>query len=267
MSLSVVIADDETAARARLRRFMADEPDVQIVAECEDGKSAVAAVLQHRPQLVFLDVRMPELNGFQVLESLPRDSLPHFVFVTAFKDYALDAFAADALDYLLKPFDSARFKATLRRARQRIADRADRTPLLEAIQQLGRVSTDLQAAMSRLPANGDSNGAAAATLDRITVKADGRVMFVKASDVDFIESAANYVKLHVGAQSYSVRDKIGALAERLDRKQFARIHRTTIVNIDRIREVQPWFSGDAIVILRDGKKLRLSRLYRRSLAL
>ena len=138
MSLSVVIADDEAAARARLRRFMADEPDVQIVAECEDGKSAVAAILQHQPELVFLDVRMPELNGFQVLDSLPRDALPHFVFVTAFKDYALDAFAVDALDYLLKPFDAARFKATLRRARQRIADRADRAPLLEAIQQLGR---------------------------------------------------------------------------------------------------------------------------------
>ncbi|MGH7620658.1 MAG: LytR/AlgR family response regulator transcription factor [Gemmatimonadaceae bacterium] len=266
MPLSVVIADDEAAARARLRRFMSDEPDVQIVAECEDGKSAVAAVLEHRPDLVFLDVRMPELNGFQVLDSVPRDTVPHFVFVTAFKDYALDAFAVDALDYLLKPFDAARFKATLRRARQRIADRADRTPLLEAIHQLGRLRTDLEAAVARLPANGGT-GDAPATLDRITVKADGRVMFVKTTDVDFIESAANYVRLHVGPQMYSVREKIGTLADRLDRKQFARIHRTTIVNIDRIREVQPWFSGDAIVILRDGKKLRLSRLYRRSLAL
>jgi two-component system LytT family response regulator len=266
MSLSVLIADDEAAARARLRRFMADEPDVQIVSECEDGKSAVAAILQHHPELVFLDVRMPELNGFQVLDSLPKDALPHFVFVTAFKDYALDAFAVDALDYLLKPFDAARFKATLERARQRIADRTDRGPLLDAIQQLGRLRTDLQAAMARLPANGDPS-TVPAMLDRITVKSDGRVMFVKTADVDFIESAANYVKVHIGAQSYSVREKIGALADRLDRRQFARIHRTTIVNIDRIREVQPWFSGDAIVILRDGKKLRLSRLYRRTLAL
>ena len=266
MSLSVVIADDEAAARARLRRFMADEPDVQIVSECEDGRSAVAAVLEHRPDLVFLDVRMPELNGFQVLDSLPREAIPHFVFVTAFKDYALDAFAVDALDYLLKPFDSARFKETLQRARQRIADRSDRGPALDAIRQLGRLRADLQAAMSRLPANGESSDAPA-MIDRITVKSDGRVMFVKAADVDFIESAANYVKVHVGAQSYSVREKISALADRLDRRQFARIHRTTIVNVDRIREVQPWFSGDAIVILRDGQKLRLSRMYRRTLAL
>jgi two-component system LytT family response regulator len=266
MSLSVLIADDEPAARARIKRFMADEPDVQIVSECEDGKSAVDAVLEHRPDLVFLDVRMPELNGFQVLESLPREAIPHFVFVTAFKDYALDAFAVDALDYLLKPFDAARFKETLKRARQRIAERSDRAPLLDAIRQLGRLRVDLQAAVSRLPMNGEPSEAPA-MVDRITVKSDGRVMFVKAADVDFIESAANYVKVHVGQQSYSVREKISALADRLDRRQFARIHRTTIVNVDRIREVQPWFSGDAIVILRDGKKLRLSRMYRRTLAL
>ena len=266
MSLSVLIADDEAAARARLRRFMADEPDVQIVSECEDGRSAVAAVLKHRPDLVFLDVRMPELNGFQVLDSLPREAVPHFVFVTAFKDYALDAFAVDALDYLLKPFDATRFKATLQRARERIATRGDRRPLLEAIRQLGKLRADLQAAVSRAATNGESTDAPA-MLDRITVKSDGRVMFVKAADVDFIESAANYVKVHVGAQSYAVREKISALADRLDRRQFARIHRTTIVNVDRIREVQPWFSGDAIVILRDGQKLRLSRMYRHTLSL
>src|SRR5262249_48469941 len=213
-----------------------------IVAECEDGQSTVAAILAHKPDLVFLDVRMPELNGFQVLDSVPRETVPYFVFVTAFKDYAIDAFAADALDYLLKPFDSARFKSTLARARQRIADHGDRAPLLDAIRQLSGLRNDLQVAMSKLPTTGDS-AEAAPSLDRITVKSDGRVMFVKTADVDFIESAANYVKLHVGAQSYSVREKIGALADRLDRRQFARIHRTTIVNIDRIREVQPWFSG------------------------
>jgi two-component system LytT family response regulator len=265
MSLSVLIADDQAAARARLKRFMADEPDVQIVAECADGRTAVDAVLSHRPDLVFLDVRMPELNGFQALDSVPRDALPHFVFVSAFKDYSLDAPAVDAIEYLLKPFDSARFKATLARARQRIADRADRGPLIEAIRQLG-LRSDLQAAVSTLPSNGDP-GEAPPALERITVKSDGRVMFVKTSDVDFIESAANYVKLHVGAQSFSIREKISALADRLDRRKFARIHRTTIVNVERIREVQPWFSGDAIVILRDGKKLRLSRMYRRALAL
>jgi two-component system LytT family response regulator len=266
MSLSVLIVDDEAAARSRLKRFLADEPDVQVVAECEDGQAAVASILSQKPDLVFLDVRMPELNGFQELDAVPHDALPHFVFVTAFKDHAADAFHVDALDYLPKPFDSARFKSTLRRARQRIADRADRAPLIEAIRQLSGRGQGLQVATSRLPGASDPSEPQT-TIDHITVKADGRVMFVKTADVDFIESAANYVKLHVGGQSYSVREKIGALADRLDRKQFARIHRTTIVNIDRIREVQPWFSGDAIVILRDGKKLRLSRMYRRTLAL
>jgi two-component system, LytTR family, response regulator len=265
MSLSVLIADDEAAARARLKRFLADEADVQIVAECEDGHSAAAAILSHKPDLVFLGVRLRELNGLQVLDFAPPDAIPQFVFVTSFKD-ALDASARDALDYLLKPFDSARFKATLARARQRVAERANRGPQLEAIRQLSDRRSEPHAA-STLPATNGHTDTQPPALDRITVKADGRVMFVKTTDVDFIESAANYVKLHVGAQSYSVREKISALADRLDRKQFARIHRTTIVNVDRIREVQPWFSGDAIVILRDGQKLRFSRMYRRTLAL
>lgn len=264
--LSVLIADDEAAARERLRTFMADESDVQVVAECEDGRSAAAAIVSRKPDLVFLDVRMPELNQFQVLDSVPRDTLPHFVFVTAVKDYPLEAVAVDAMDHLVEPFDAPRVKATLVRARERIAHHADRGPVLDAIKQLSRTGTELDATPSEQPpSNGDAPPPQA--LEEITVKSDGRVLFVKTADVDFIESAANYVKLHVGAQSYSVRDKIGSLADRLDRKQFARIHRTTIVNINRIREVQPWFSGDAIVILRDGKKLRLSRMYRRSLAL
>jgi two-component system LytT family response regulator len=266
MSLSVLIADDEAAARARLKRFIADEPDVQIVAECADGRSAGDAVVSHKPDLVFLDVRVPELNGFQVLDAVPRDTIPHFVFVTAFKDSAVDAFEVGAIDYLLKPFDSSRFKETLARARQRIADRADRGPFLEVIRHVSRLRTDSQTTASPLPSNGE-NGGPPASLERITVKSDGRVMVVQTSDVDFIESAANYVKLHIGAQSFSVREKISTLADRLDRRKFARIHRTTIVNVDRIREVQPWFSGDAIVILRDGQKLRLSRMYRRALAL
>ena len=262
--LSVLIADDEAAARARLKTFMADESDVQVVAECEDGRSAAAAIMSRKPDLVFLDIRMPELDEFQVLDSVPRDTLPQFVFVSAFKDHALAASAVDATDHLVEPFDAPRVKATLVRARQRIAHHADRGPVLDAIRQLSRPRADVEITP---PAAANGDAPPSQTIDRISVKSDGRVMFVKTADVDFIESAANYVKLHVGAQSYSVREKIGSLADRLDRKQFARIHRTTIVNIDRIREVQPWFSGDAIVILRDGKKLRLSRMYRRSLAL
>jgi len=131
--LSVLIADDEAAARARLKTFMADESDVQVVAECEDGRSAAAAIMSRKPDLVFLDIRMPELNEFQVLDSVPRDTLPHFVFVSAFKDYALDASAVDATDHLVEPFDALRVKATLVRARQRIAHHADRGPVLDPV--------------------------------------------------------------------------------------------------------------------------------------
>jgi two-component system, LytTR family, response regulator len=261
MSLSVVIADDEAAARARLRSFVADEADLQVVAECGDGRSTVAAIRAQKPDLVFLDVRLPELNGLQTLDSVPLGSLPHFVFVT--KDHELEAVSADTLDCLREPFDLTGFKATVSRVRQRIADRADPEPVLQTIRELAREGSDHQ-----VPVQAASDGEApAAVLDRITVKSEGRLVSVNTADVDFIESAANYVKLHVGSQSYSVREKISALADRLDRRQFARIHRTTIVNVDRIREVQPWFSGDAFVILRDGQKLRLSRMYRRALAL
>jgi two-component system LytT family response regulator len=265
MSLSVVIADDEAAARARLRSFVADEADLQIVAECEDGRSTVAAIRARKPDLVFLDVRLPELNGLQTLDSVPRDSLPHFVFVT--KDHELEAVSADMLDCLREPFDLTRFKATVSRVRQRMVEDSDREPVLETIRQLSQLQIDRQVPVQAVP---DAMGRAAApgaTLDRITVKSEGRLMSVNTADVDFFESAANYVKLHVGSQSYSVREKISALADRLDPRRFARIHRTTIVNVDRIREVQPWFSGDAFVILHDGQKLRLSRMYRRALAL
>jgi len=264
MSLSVVIADDEVAARARLRSFVADEADLQVVAECEDGRSTAAAIQANKPDLVFLDVRLPELSGLQTLDSVPRESLPHFVFVT--KDHELESIGADALDCLREPFDITRFRSTVSRARQRIVDHSDREPVLQTIRELAQWKGDHQASLQPGAAavNGENAGA---VLDRITVKSEGRLMSVNTADVDFIESAANYVKLHVGSQSYSVREKISALADRLDRRQFARIHRTTIVNIDRIREVQPWFSGDAFVILRDGKKLRLSRMYRRALAL
>ena len=267
MPLSVLIADDERVARARLRRLLSNEPDVQIVAECSDGQEAVAAILEHHPDLVFLDIQMPELNGFQVLDALSPDAVPAFIFVTAYEQYALDAFAVEALDYLLKPFDAERLQSTLARARRRIGASSERRPLLDAIRELAESQRELQASVDRLS---DGNTAVlapapAAPLTRLSVKADGRITFIRVSDVDYFESAANYVKVHVGAQTFRVREKMMELSSRLDPKQFARIHRAIIVNIDRIREIQPWFSGDAVVILRDGQKLRLSRSYRNAL--
>jgi two-component system LytT family response regulator len=265
VSLSVIIADDERVARARLRRLLSNEADVEIVAECSDGQVAVAAILEHRPDLVFLDIQMPDLNGFQVLDTLPANAIPNFIFVTAYEQYALDAFAVEALDYLLKPFDAERLQLALARARRRIAASDERRPLLDAIRQLAESQRELQASVALL--SQPSAPAALEPFERLTVKSDGRVTFVRVSDVDYIESAANYVKVHVGAQTFRVREKMGDLAGRLDPKRFARIHRAIIVNIDRIKEIQPWFSGDAVVILRDGQKLRLSRSYRGVLTL
>lgn len=262
MPLSVIIADDERVARARLRRLLSNEADVEIVAECSDGQQAVAAILEHRPDLVFLDIQMPELNGFQVLDTLPADAVPNFIFVTAYEQYALDAFAVEALDYLLKPFDAERLQLTLARARRRIGAHGERRPLLDAIRQLAESQREIQASVDRLAAGSVAGVPTLVPLERLSVKADGRITFVRVSDVDYFESAANYVKVHVGAQTFRVREKMIELSTRLDPKQFARIHRAIIVNIDRIREIQPWFSGDAVVILRDGQKLRLSRSYR-----
>jgi two-component system LytT family response regulator len=263
-TLSVIIVDDESVARARLRRLLSDEPDMQVVAECENGKDAVHAILDRAPDLVFLDIEMPELNGFDVLRTLPEETLPAFVFVTAFSSYALDAFAVDALDYLLKPFDAERFQVTVRRARERLGLRSERQELLTAIREVAETQREIKAAVGRLP---ETSSPQPSFLERIAVKADGRVFFVRVNDVDYMEAAANYVKIRVGSEAHLIRERLGDLAARLDPTRFARIHRSTIVNLDRIKEIQPWFSGDALVILRDGQKLRLSRMFRAGLEL
>jgi two-component system LytT family response regulator len=244
--LSVIIVDDEEMARARLRRLLGDETDVDIVLECTTGREAVEAIVHHSPDLVFLDVEMPELTGFQVLESLPADRVPTFVFVTAFNEYAIEAFAVDALDYLLKPFTAERFKQTMQRARERSRDRTTQGMLAKAIRELGSPPRYAQ---------------------RLTIRENGSIVFVRVDDIDYIESAANYVRVCVGKEQHRIRDRLSNLAERLDPARFARIHRTTIVNVDRIKEIQPWFSGDAVVILASGVKLRLSRGFRSGLDL
>jgi len=264
-TLSVIIVDDEAVARARLRRLLSDEPGMQLVAECENGNDAVRAILERTPDLVFLDIEMPELNGFEVLRALPEETIPAFVFVTAYNSYALDAFAVDALDYLLKPFDAERFHVTVRRARERLGTRTDRQLILSAIRELSETQQEIRAAVAHLPET--AAGARPAYLERIAVKVDGRVFFVRVDEVDYMESAANYVRLHVGAEVHLIRERLGDLAARLDPSRFARIHRSTVVNVDRIKEIQPWFSGDALVILRGGQKLRLSRMFRAGLEL
>jgi two-component system LytT family response regulator len=254
-ALSVVIVDDEALARARLRRLLSSEADVRVVHECDDGRDAVRVIAEHRPDLVFLDIHMPELNGLEVLDALPPDVAPNFVFVTAYDQYALDAFALDAIDYLLKPFDRERLQQALAKARRRIGEGANRRDLLDAVR--------------RLFERNDHGHASSGSryIDRIAVKDDGRISFIRTVDVDYFESAANYVRIHVGQAVYQIREKISALALRLDPQRFARIHRSTIVNLDRIKEVQPAYSGDAIVLLTSGDRVRLSRGYRGAIGL
>jgi two-component system, LytTR family, response regulator len=266
MTLRVIIVDDEAVARSRLRRLLATHADVTIAAEAADGRSAVDAIVTHKPDVVFLDIRMPELNGFEVLAELAPDEVPAIVFVTAFSDHAAKAFDANALDYLLKPYDPERLAESLHRARDRRRAGADAgRRILAAVEEIARE----QRALRRDVSSGVNAAAAGGAMpvtprypERILVTRRGHGVFVLARDIDYVESAGNYVRLHVGPNEHRLRIRLSDIEQQLDPSRFARIHRTVIVNVASIAEIQPWFSGDAVVILRDGNKLRLSRHYR-----
>jgi two-component system LytT family response regulator len=243
----VLVADDEPLARERLRVLLSREDWIEIVAECPDGPETIASIGKLQPDLVFLDVQMPGADGFEVIETVGPSRMPLVVFVTAFDHYALRAFDVHALDYLLKPFDRDRFQQALGRARQQLDRRTNgdlERRLLELVQ-------DLKPASHRL--------------DRFVIKAGGRVFFVRAEEIDWIEAAGNYVKLHVGAEAHLFRETMNALEAQLDSNTFFRIHRSHIVNIERIKELQPWFNGEYVVFLNDGTRLTLSRGYREKL--
>jgi len=243
--IRALIVDDEPLARDYLRQILDGERDVSIVGECANGLEAVDTIESARPDLVFLDIQMPELTGFEVLEQLgPR--LPAIVFVTAFDAYAIKAFEVHALDYLLKPFDRDRFARTLDRARERL--RAGRS----GDERVTALLEDLERRRDFRP--------------WIVVKREGSSVVLRTREIDFVQAAANYVRLHVGGQSYPLRETMNAMEAQLDPAHFQRIHRSTIVNIDRIRELQPYFHGDFVVKLHDGRTLMLSRTYRDRLA-
>ena len=244
MKIRTLIVDDEPLARGRLRTLLAVEPDIEIIGEAGDGREAAAAIESARPDLVFLDIQMPELDGFGVVETIRSARTPEIIFVTAFSQHALRAFEVHALDYLLKPFDRERFQVALGRARTRLAQAR---------------SDELSQRLTALLAEMRPEARAA---DRLAVKSGGRVLFLKLADIDWIEAADNYVNLHVGAESHLLRETMTALEARLDASQFLRIIRSTIVNVERIKELQPMFHGDYAVILRNGSRLSLSRGYR-----
>jgi two-component system LytT family response regulator len=254
MTTTVVVADDERLARRRVVRLLEETGEATVVAECAGGRDAVANIREHRPQLAFLDVQMPDLDGFGVLDALAPGELPAVVFVTAFDQYALHAFDVHAVDYLLKPYDTARFRQAFARARARLGER-DRASDATRLRDLVR---DVVA--ERTPVSGER-----AIHDRIAVKTDGTLRIVRTADVDYWESAGNYVRAHVGATGHLIRITFAKLESQLDPKRFVRIHRRYVVNLDRIVEIQPWFAGDAVVVLKSGAKLRLSRSYRANL--
>jgi two-component system LytT family response regulator len=243
----VLVADDEPLARERLRSLLAPEEWLEIVAECPNGLDAIEAIGRLQPDLVFLDVQMPGATGFDVIETIGPDRMPLVVFVTAYDHYALRAFDVHALDYLLKPFDRERFHDALTRARQHLERRSN---------------GDLERRLLELVQDMKPN---AQRLERFVIKSGGRVFFVRADEIDWIEAAGNYVKLHVGTEAHLFRETMNALELRLDLDTFFRIHRSHIVNIERVKELQPWFNGEYVVFLRNGTRLTLSRGYREKL--
>jgi len=260
MPVRTLIVDDERMARKRLRTLLTGDPDIDVIGEASNGRDAVVAIQERSPDLVFLDIQMPELDGFAVVQAIGVDRMPVTVFVTAFDQYALKAFEAHALDYLTKPFDRERFQMSLTRAKQQVLLRTS-APSAAASQSAtpADATERLLSLLADLRRKQDF-------AERLMVKSAGRVVFLRVEEVDWIEAAGSYVRLHVGRESHLLHEGISALMTRLDPARFARVHRSTIVNLDRVRELQPWFHGDAIAILRDGTKVQVSRTYRESLA-
>lgn len=242
--IRVVIADDELLARKFIRRMLKQDPEVEIVAECSNGADAVATIRKEKPDLIFLDVQMPEMDGFAVLDALRLDHLPEIVFTTAYESYAVRAFELHALDYLLKPFDQVRFKAALKYAKERFHSQHEEDKRL----QVGTLLESIRAQREYL--------------DRIIIRADGRITFLHTREIDWIEADDKYVHLHNGKNAKMVRQTLTAIESQLDPKKFVRVHRSAMVNVDRVKELQPLFNGEHSLILEDGTRLTLSRKYK-----
>ena len=245
--IKALIADDEPLARKLIRRMLKDDREVEIVGECGNGREAVAMIKKENPDIVFLDVQMPEMDGFAVLETVGLERLPAIVFTTAYEQYAIRAFELHALDYLLKPFDQSRFRDAMKHAKERLHQRQHEDGRL----QIGALLENLKSQTQYL--------------DRIIIKADGRITFLSTRDIDWIEADDKYVHLHTGKTARMVRQTLSGMETQLDPQKFLRIHRSAIVNIERIKELQPLFNGEQAVILHDGTRLTLTRNYKDNL--
>jgi two-component system LytT family response regulator len=242
--LKVLIVDDEPLARRFIRRLLKGDREIEIIGECGNGKDAVEIISNQHPDLVFLDVQMPEMDGFSVLEAVGLNQLPEIVFTTAYDQHAIRAFELHALDYLLKPFDQARFNEAMKYAKERIHRRQHEDDRL----QIGALLED----ENQRPKY----------LDRLIIRADGRIKFLPANQIVWIEADDKYVHLHVGNTARMLRQTLSAMETQLDPRKFLRIHRSTIVNVDRIKELHPLFGGEHTVVMDDGTELTLSRKYK-----
>jgi two-component system LytT family response regulator len=242
--IRTIIVDDEPIARRHIRSLLGEHPEIEIIGECGNGPDAIAAIRKEHPELVLLDIQMPEIDGFGVVKEIGADRMPVVVFVSAFDEYALAAFEAHALDYIMKPVKRDRFHQTIRRAVEQIGQRGGG----DLRGSLGRLLERIEAER-RFPS-------------RLAIKTEGRMLFLKASEIDWIETDGDLVKFHVGPQTYLHRTTLTRLEERLSPKLFLRIHRSIVVNVERVRELQPWFQGDYVLILADGTRLTSGRSYR-----
>ena len=247
MTIRAAIVDDEPLARRRIRNLLMEARDVEIVAECANGREAIESLEESPPDLLFLDIQMPEVDGFDVLRAIGVGHVPVVIFVTAYDQFALRAFEAHALDYLLKPFDDERFEAALQRARERIRQ-----------QQGGDLDHRLRALLQEV--RGDRG-----YLRRLVVPTGPRSVFVRTEEIDWIEAERNYIRLHVGGRTHLLRENLSRIESALDPEAFCRIHRSTIVNVDRIQAVESLFGGEYLVVLHDGTRLTSGRSYRRNL--
>ena len=243
MSIRTVIVDDVDLARERIK-ILLDEPEVEVVAECANGREAIKAIGSLKPDLVFLDVQMPKVGGFEVVEAVGVEEMPAVIFVTAYDEYALRAFEVNAIDYLLKPFDRDRLNKAVARAR-RLIER--REPAGEIEERLRRLLSEVRPEPKYLR--------------RIPVKSARDTTLILAETIDWVGSAGHYLELHVGCDTHLIREQLSRLEAKLDPEKFVRIHRSVIVNLDRVKSLRPLFNGDHIVVLKDGQELNLSRTY------
>ncbi len=247
MKIRTMVVDDETMARERIIGLLQQESDIDVVGQCADGAQAVRAIHEQQPDLVFLDVQMPACDGFGVIRQVGPERMPPVVFTTAYDEYALKAFEVHALDYLLKPFGRDRFQQALVHARAHVERR-----------RAGDLGLRLMALVQDVKPEPQR-------LDRLVIKSGGRVYFLRTEDIVWVEAAGNYVRLHLAEGSHLFRETMNGMEARLDARRFVRIHRSRIVNSDRIKELQPWFNGEYVVILQNGTRLTLSRGYREKL--